>query len=453
MKRSLCLICFLCALCLPMLLAGCAAAPLRDENLEDEGKMAAGERTVCFALTQDDSTDEVTAEDGTVLLRSAWTLPRLNVCDESGAPLERRGEDASPAEQRAFAVCDNFNREVAEQLSEFRETADELADMAQSDIAIRKELEANGEGFGEFVTYAAGLSIVSCYQTDTLVSMCTLLYTSSGGAHPTALYRTWNFDLSSGEFLTYEDFAAEEETFRAAVSDEIMTQIVVQGLAEYYYDDYETYVKNLAYASVYFDADGMTVLFDEYTMGPHAAGTPTFFLSYGVFAELLGARGLSLLQLPQEMFLLADFFHARELWELFNLCTLSADYSSAVAVDDVLYCRVVAEEASSLADLRAMLCEYISEELADAWIVDGPYLEVDGVLYTAAASRARDLTLRNERFCVTTDESGGEVTATFTRLLLDEETGDAVGISEEVHSFPFVLQDGSAVFTAFNAYW
>lgn len=450
MKRTLCLLCLL------ALLVGCTAPLSSDapqQPTDDAGQNPV--QAVTFCLTQEVHENTVTSDDGTVLLRTAWTLPRLTAQNADGAALVRGEERTalSPAEQRGLAVCDTFNNTMTELLSSLQEQADELTDMAQSDIATRKELEASGKGFGEFIPYAAELKPVSCYQTDTLVSVCALAYTSSGGAHPNALYHVWNFDLTSGEFLTYEDFAAEESTFRAAVSGEIMDQIIVQGLYELYYDDYEMYVENLAYASVYFDADGMTVLFDEYTMGPHAAGTPTFFVSYGVFADLLSARALALLQLPQEMFLLADFFHARELWELFNLCTLPADYSSSVAMDDTLYCRVAAEDISSLADLRAMLCEYISEELADAWIADGPYLELDGALYTAAASRARDLTLGSERFCVTMDESGGEVTATVTRIIRDDETGDAVGVAEEVHSFPFVLQNGSAVFTAFGAYW
>lgn len=451
MKRSLCL---LCALCLLTLSAGCAADSVPNENLENEGRIA--ERAVCFALTQDECTEEITDDDGTLLLYTAWTLPRLTVWDESGTTVDRRDDDVSlsPGEQRALTVCETFNDEMDRLLAEKREGAEDLLDMAKSDIAIRKELEASGEGFGEFVPYADELRIVSQYQTDTLVSVCVLSCSSSGGAHPNAAYYTWNFDLTSGEFLTYEDFAADEAVFRAAVSDEIMDQIFYRRLSEYYYDDYETYVQNLAYTNVYFDADGMTVLFDEYTIGPHAAGTPSFFISYGILADRLGERGLALLSLPQEAFLLADFYHARELWELFNLCPLKADYSSSVEIDGVFRSRVVAEGVSSLDDLRAMLCEYIDEDLAETWIAEGPYLEPDGVLYTAAASRGKDLTLGEERLWVELSDGGGEVVAALSRVSYNERT-DTWDIGEETEQrrFPFVLRDGGAVFTAFDAYW
>lgn len=450
MKRVLSLVCLL------TLLTGCAARSMQDEAPQDGREPGANERVVSFVLTQDEYIDELVDDDGTVLLRAAWTLPRLTVQDENGALLDRRSDDVSlsPGEQRGLAVCETFNAEMAKLLEEKREGAEDLADMARSDIAIRKELEASGAGFGEFVTYADELSIVSQYQTDTLVSLCLLTYSSSGGAHPNSAYFTWNFDLTSGEFLTYEDFAADEAAFRAAVSDEIMDQIFRERLGEYYYEDYETYVENLAYANVCFAPEGMTVRFDEYTMGPHAAGTPTFFISYGILADRLGERGLALLSLPREAFLLADFYRARELWELFNLCSLKADYSSSIEVDGVLRSRVVAEGVSSLNDLRAMLCEYVSEDLADAWIAEGPYLELDGVLYTAAAGRGKDLTLGRERLTVELSGKGGEVVAALSRVSYNELTDSwDVGEETEERRFPFVLRDGGAVFTAFDAYW
>lgn len=446
MKRVLCL------LCLVTLLAGCAApsAPEQPGSAEPPLTLPA-EQTAEFRLTQDEYTNEVFDDDGTLLLTTSWTLPRLLLTDADGTPIER-GSDAAltPGAQRGLAVCDAFNAETAQLLAQRKEFEVDLEDMARSDIALRRELAASGEGFGEFIPYVDELSLVHTYQTGTLVSVCTMAYSSTGGAHPNTAFHTWNFDLTSGKFLTYEDIAADESTFRAAVSGEIMRQISAQGLAEEYYDDYATYVENLAYASVYFSEGGMTVLFDEYTMGPHAAGTPTFFVSAGLFADLLSERGLALLALPEEAFLLADFFHARELWACFHTKTLPLDETGTVDADGMRCYRVNYPGVATMSDLRALLCTCLSGDVADAWLAAGPYREVDGVLCCAAERVTGGGEMSgSEEYAVERSDGGGEVVVTRTQTCYDAADG-TWHTDESEQRFPFVMQDGGAVFTAFD---
>lgn len=448
MKRVLCL------LCLVLLFAGCAAqsAPEQPGSEEPPLTLPDGQASE-FRLTQDEYTSEVLDDDGTLLLTTAWTLPRLVLTDAGGTPIERGDTTLTPAEQRGLAVCDAFNAEMTQLLTQLREFEVDLEDMARSDIALRRELADSGQGFGEFISYVDELSLVHTYQTGTLVSVCTMTYSSTGGAHPNTAFQTWNFDLTSGRFLTYEDFAADEPTFRAAVSGEIMRQIFAQGLEENYYDDYATYVENLAYASVYFSEEGMTVLFDEYTIGPHAAGTPTFFVSAGLFADLLSERGLALLTLPEEAFLLADFFHARELWACFHTKTLPLDETSTVDADGMRCYRVDYPGVATMGDLRALLCTCLSGEVADAWLANGPYREADGVLCCAAERVPGGGGVPgSEEYAVERSDGGGEVVVTRTQTYHDAASGtDRTDESE--HRFPFVLQEGSAVFTAFDGIW
>ncbi len=444
----------LCFLCLVLLFAGCAAQPVPEQpgNEEPPLTLPVGQAAE-FRLTQDEYTSEVLDDDGSLLLTTAWTLPRLVLTDADGTPIERGDAALTPAEQRGLAVCDAFNAETAQLLTQLREFEVDLEDMARSDIALRRELADSGQGFGEFVPYVDELSLVHIYQTDTLVSVCTMTYSSTGGAHPNTAFQTWNFDLTSGRFLTYEDLAADEPTFRAVVSGEIMRQIFAQGLEENYYDDYATYVENLAYASVYFSEEGMTVLFDEYTIGPHAAGTPTFFVSAGLFADLLSERGLALLALPEEAFLLADFFQARELWACFHTKTLPLDEMSTVDADGVRCYRVDCPGVATMGDLRALLCTCLSVEVADAWLAGGPYREVDGVLCCAAERVPGGGGVPgSEGYAVERSDGGGEVVVTRTQTYHDAASGtDRTDESE--HRFPFVLQEGSAVFTEFDGIW
>lgn len=432
MKRLLCL------LLLALLLSGCSAAALPDASRPDpDPDTADGADGLSFRLTQTVYDNTARTDDGTALLRCRCTLPRLTLARDDGQPLD----DDDPAAQKKLAVCAAFNAEMDALLTQTKATEAELIPLAASDLDFRLQTAAeNGENASPFQAYESELDISSSYQTSRLLSFCLIFYSNTGGAHPNTALRTWNFDLATGEFLTYDHFTDDEPAFRAALSGAIMRQIDSLGLQAYYYDDYATYVENLAYTSVYFTDEGITVLFDEYTIGPHAAGTPSFLISYPLIADLLGERGLALLELPQSAFLLADFLSARDLWCLFHGSSLPVDSAVSTVLDDTVYFRVSDPSLSSLDALRALLCTRFSSALADEWLASGPYREIDGTLFSSAvpAAPADD----SAQLSLLLSGNGGEVIASFP------DEGDAAE-----RRFPFTLEDGRAVFTEFDGYW
>ena len=149
--------------------------------------------------------------------------------------------------------------------------------------------------------------------------------------------------------------------------------------------------------------------------------------------------------------MIADYYSARTVWSWFNMTTPPVDSGApGITVDGLPLARVTLDGVNTLDGLRALLCRYVSGELADEWIATGRFVESDGALYAAWADRGSDITIANEEFSVVLDGGGGVLTDTVYRQEFDEAAGGMVPTGEtEVFEFPFTFVDGHAVFSAF----
>lgn len=234
-----------------------------------------------FAVSTDVYEDIGTAEDGTVLLRVRYELPHLDIVPEMS--------DDGAVDAQMLAVQQTFNTEMERQRSAEIEFFDIQGDTAREDYAYAPKY---------WNAYADEMTMGPIYQTDGgLLSIYESAYIYTGGAHPTNGFFMWNYDLNEGKFLQYNDFTDDEEAFRAAVAKEILQQIDEQGFAEGLFEDYEASVEELSYADVCFSAEGMTVCFPEYILGPHAAGLPSFIVPYETINSAMNDYGRALLNL------------------------------------------------------------------------------------------------------------------------------------------------------------
>ncbi len=105
----------------------------------------------------------------------------------------------------------------------------------------------------------------------------------------------------------------------------------------------------------------------------------------------------------------------------------------------------------TLDELRALLCEHVSAELADEWLATGRFVESDGALYAACADRGSDITIDTESYLVAWNGDAGEIMQTITRREWNDETGDFVPVpgSETYYAYPFITMNRHAVFSAF----
>lgn len=404
-----------------------------------------------FVVNTDVYADECTAEDGTVLIRCHYELPRLDIVPDMP-------EDGA-VDAQMLAVQNTFNAEMEQQRSEQISFFGDLCDAAKEDYTYASEY---------WNAYEDEMTIGSNYQTDGgLLSIYASAYCYTGGAHPTNGFATWNYDLNEGKFLQYSDFTDDEEAFRAAVAEEILSQIDAQGFAEGLFEDYEASVEELSYAEMFFSADGMIVCFPEYILGPHAAGLPSFTVPYRTIAGLLNERGERLLSLKTEDYALADYYEADELWRYFDLTTMPLDCDDSIEVDGNTYYRVDYRGLKTMDDLRALLLTRFDGGIVDellAPLESGAvhYRDIDGVLYGIQCDRGSDISRGNATYAVelSADGSGGKVIATVEELkdggpIYNEETGqyDEIVAGYSTIELPFVLTERGARFTHFESIW
>lgn len=347
-----------------------------------------------------------TADDGTLLLHTNYELPQLELRTADGALYE---PGAAATQSAAVAVRDAFNTEMercyAAVLSNESELAQEARDHYGSDSMSFEYSYYEDELLGEVV-----------YQTDGLISVLANAYAFYGGAHPNTSTLTWSFDLTTGEFLTLDALNAQSSN-----------------------------------AHFYFSGSGMTVNFDAYVLGPYASGPQTFEIPYSRFYNALDAHTQSLLDVPQDEIIIADYYTTKTLWSWFNMTTPPVDSGApGITVDGLPLARVTLGDVNTLDELRALLCEHVSAELADEWLATGRFVESDGALYAAWADRGSDITIDTESYLVAWNGDSGELIQTITRREWNDAAGNFVPVpGTETYSYPFTTMNRHAVFSAF----
>ena len=397
---------------------------------------------------------EYKADDGTVLLIEKYDLPQLEVrtsADEVYAPPVSNAAVDLP---REYAAALAFNAEM-------QRVADALDTSAQEALAIAREHYAglDEEQRAYWTNYADELIVGNICQHRGLVSVWGVGYSNYGGAHGWESIQAWNFDLTTGEFLTLDGLDAQPsadsalgESLTHTLAMAVLEQVDAQGLSEYYFEDYASYIFDLsANASFYFDDKGMTVTFDPAVIAPYAASAQKFYIPFSRFYNALDAHTQSLLDVPQDEIILADYYTTKTLWSWFNMTTPPVDNGApGITVDGLPLARVTLGDVNTLDELRALLCEHVSAELADEWLATGRFVESDGALYAAWADRGSDITILNDELSSTVIGSSGVLIQTITRGDWSDDAQTFVPTGTvDTYEYPFTLADGHAVFSAF----
>lgn len=392
------------------------------------------------------------ADDGTILLSTSYELPQLELRTDDGALYEPPANSAALTLPKELAVRDAFNAEMERCYAAVLSNESELAQEA------RDHYSSDPEAF-EYIYYADELFGEVVYRTDGLISVLANTYTFLGGAHPNTTARTWSFDLTTGELLTLDALDAQASADSAlgrslidTLASEIVNRIYEEGLDDYLYDDFYSYVYDLSSnAHFYFSGSGMTVNFDAYVLGPYASGPQTFEIPYGIFYNALDAHTQSLLNVPQDEIILADYYTTQTLWSWFYQTTPPIDANApAVMANGQSFNRVSLGEINTLDELRALLCEHISEELADEWLSGSSLTELNDALYVLCADRGSDITIDGASYLVAWNGDSGELIQTITRRAWNDAAGNFVPVpGTETYSYPFTTVNGHAVFSSF----
>ena len=438
------------ALSLALSLGACAVKV--DPSEPDEP--AKDELRIVF--TEEHLTKEVEykADDGTVLLIEKYDLPQLEVRTSADEVYTPPVSNAAADVPREYAAALAFNAEM-------QRAADALDASAQEALTMAREhydsLDAEQRAY--WANYADELIVDDICQFSGLVSVWGVGYSNYGGAHGWESIQAWNFDLTTGEFLTLDGLDAQPSTDSAlgeslthTLAMAVLEQIDAQGLSEYYFEDYASYIFDLAAnASFYFNDKGMTIVFDPAVIAPYAASAQKFEIPYSRFYNALDSHTQSLLDVPQDEIILADYYTTKTLWSWFNMTTPPVDSGApGITVDGLPLARVTLGDVNTLDELRALLCEHVSAELADEWLATGRFVESDGALYAAWADRGSDITIMGDEMEVTIIGSSGILTQHITRGDWSDDAQAFVPTDTvDTYEYPFTLVNGHAVFSAF----
>lgn len=407
-------------------------------------------------FTEEHLTKEVEykADDGTVLLIEKYDLPQLEVRTSANEVYTPPVSNTAVDVPQEYAAALAFNAEM-------QHAADALDASAQEALTMAREHYAglDEEQRAYWANYAEELIVDSICRHSGLVSVWGGGYSNYGGAHGWESIRAWSFDLTTGEFLTLDGLDAQPSTDSAlgktlvdTLASEIVNRIYEEGLDDYLYDDFYSYVYDLSSnAHFYFSGSGMTVNFDAYVLGPYASGPQTFEIPYSHFYNALDAHTQSLLDVPQDEIITADYYTTQTLWSWFYQTTPPIDANApAVMANGQSFNRVSLGEINTLDALRALLCEHVSEELADEWLSGSSLTELNDALYVLCADRGYDITIDGASYLVAWNGDSGELIQTITRREWNDAAGNFVPVpGTETYSYPFTTVDGHAVFSAF----
>ena len=261
-------------------------------SLDDKATFsAAAPEKLTYSVTLETLEDTSEAGDGTVLIHRTYTLPVISVETADGTAVT---EASTPAETEALTVAQTFNDQFRAWAAS--DGADEMAAGAEEDRAFRAE-----SGL-EWHPYELELDC-SLYQTEELISVQAEYYSYTGGAHPNTVLLAWNYDLTTGQFLTPEQLAADGQAFSEAVRAELLRQSQETAAdndmapEEYFWSNYEEILAGWSSYAVSFDETGMTVGFSPFELAAYAAGPQIYHLPYETFTGYLSIHGLAMLGL------------------------------------------------------------------------------------------------------------------------------------------------------------
>ncbi|MCD7920275.1 MAG: DUF3298 and DUF4163 domain-containing protein [Clostridiales bacterium] len=226
-----------------------AAAP-ESAAQPEESSMA----TAMEGVSLEDVTDDRTGEDGSTLLEFSYVVATVVVGDEVVTA----------------AIQADLDSELDALLSE----ADGLIELRLEDDYF--------DG-----AYALSQTITVERYSGQVLSLLTLTYAYSGGAHGGSAYTPLCYDLTTGSRITLADLGDGVADTCADLVVQLCDAIQADGEGVLF-DDYAEAVTDYVVLDgcFYLSEDGVVFLAGEYSIGPYAMGNTRFLISYNDLPEL-----------------------------------------------------------------------------------------------------------------------------------------------------------------------
>ena len=126
--------------------------------------------------------------------------------------------------------------------------------------------------------FAMDLKVRDAYVNGDVLSIVLEEYSYTGGAHGSSLRCAFNYDLNDGHLLAWEEISADSSALVKTLKEYIIAQASSNSYDDYYFFDYYEEYLDSAFGdgTWYFSNEGLTIIYNQYTIAPYAAGIIEF---------------------------------------------------------------------------------------------------------------------------------------------------------------------------------
>lgn len=240
------------------------AEPVGTEPVSTTAAATEESSTVEYFLFQNES-GTINDEDGLTLLYEYYCTPRFSSPD----PVRS---------QWVSGILDAISRDYSSNSRNLYNYATEF-------------IELNGTEY--FYSHSNYQQLGIARYDETVVSLLSLSSLYAGGTHPNAVQTAYNLDIAGQRTLKLEDVIREDaaDALCSLVRQAVDEKFMPLGEGSLYEDYASTIEQSMAYGSMtsywYFTADGLVVFYNQYELGPYAAGIIKVELPYEDLTDIL----------------------------------------------------------------------------------------------------------------------------------------------------------------------
>ena len=273
-------------LILAMLLSACGASAPMDDALESPNGAAITEAVAEAAPVDGETVQSATTGEGTNAEYFCITKHSSTVSDEDG--------NALLYENYALAEFSSVDPERSEWVSD---VLGGLQRDFQSDSANLQEYArefVQEYGTDQFYSYSNYQQLGVARHDDAVVSVISLSSLYSGGAHPNAVQVAYNLDIANCRQLVLEDIIEEKAAPELArmVREGVDAKFAMIDGGNGLFEDYgDTIDNSMVYGNMtpywYLNDMGLVIFYNQYELGPYAAGIIKVELAYDALEGIL----------------------------------------------------------------------------------------------------------------------------------------------------------------------
>lgn len=215
-------------------------------------------------ITDENYGDTITVEDGTTIFTYDYTFPVITI------------EGNQAATEAIARDIEKHKNELLGEVEKLESSAREFYyDMAEQDAL---------DSFNAYDDYT---SYTVLYNNGKILSVLFSNWSYLGGAHGSAIETTVNYNLKTGEVLTFDTFFEDKD----AAVETIREQILKQCESPYYqgilFEEYEECINDIIKEDYwYLKKDGVHIISNQYMLAPYAEGIQDFVIPYAELPQI-----------------------------------------------------------------------------------------------------------------------------------------------------------------------